>query len=81
MKQTTKKQWIFKGLAWGIIMYALITFIFPLIGIDKSPITLTKSLVSLPIWLIGGLLFGFVTEKINPSYALKQKKQNHEKMG
>ena len=41
-----RKQWVFDGIAWGVIMYVLMTFIVPIIGIDDSPITLEKSLIS-----------------------------------
>mgnify|MGYP000893323719 CR=1 FL=1 len=77
-----KKQSVFTGLAWGLTMYVLITFVFPSIGVDDTPITLQKSLTVLPIWLAGGLLFGFLTEKINAAIEKrKQKTENHEKMG
>ena len=76
-----RKQWVFDGIAWGVIMYVLMTFIVPIIGIDDSPITLRKSLISLPVWLLGGLLFGFVMQKINAKYPRKQKKDDNEKMG
>lgn len=69
-----RKQWVFDGIAWGVIMYVLMTFIVPIIGIDDSPITLEKSLISIPVWLLGGLLFGFVMQKINTKYPKKQNK-------
>jgi len=76
-----KKQSVFTGLAWGLTMYVLITFVFPVIGIDDTPITLQKSLTVLPIWLAGGLIFGFTSEKINAAAVRrKQKTENHEKM-
>ena len=76
-----RKQWVFDGIAWGVIMYVLITFIFPITGIDDGPITLRKSLISIPVWLLGGLLFGFVMQKINAKYPKKQSKDDNEKMG
>ena len=76
-----RKQWVFDGIAWGVIMYVLITFIFPITVIDDSPITLRKSLISIPVWLLGGLLFGFVMQKINAKYPKKQSKDDNEKMG
>lgn len=59
------KQWIIHGLIWGVIMYVLMTFIFPFTGIDKNPVTLKKSLIAIPVWLLSGLLFGYITHKIN----------------
>lgn len=51
------KGWIKEGIAWGFFMYLVMTFIFPLI-IDES-ISWEKSLLSIPIWLIGGLAYGY----------------------
>lgn len=76
-----RKQWVFDGIAWGVIMYVLMTFIVPITGVDDSPITLRKSLISIPVWLLGGLLFGFVMQKINDKYPRKQNKDDNEKMG
>ena len=76
-----RKQWVFDGIAWGVIMYVLMTFIVPITGIDDSPITLRKSLISIPVWLLGGLLFGFIMQKINAKYPKKQNKDDNEKMG
>ncbi len=69
-----RKRGILSGIIWGTLMYVLVTFIFPIVGIDDSPITLRKSLISVPIWLIGGLLFGFMMNKIESRSAHKQNK-------
>ena len=45
------------GLPWGIGMFLLMTFIFP--WMNDEPITLRKTLISFPLWMLGGLLFGY----------------------
>ncbi|MCO6461850.1 MAG: hypothetical protein J5I59_10620 [Saprospiraceae bacterium] len=51
------KGWIREGLYWGLIMYIMMTFFFPLI--DGSGITLKNILVGIPIWAVGGVGFGY----------------------
>ncbi|WP_121665297.1 hypothetical protein [Mesonia aquimarina] len=56
------KGWIKQGLMWGAFMFVFMTFIFPLI--NGSEITWLSVLIAIPIWIIGGLAFGFWTKKI-----------------
>lgn len=56
------KGWIKQGLMWGAFMFVFMTFIFPFI--DGSKITWISVLVAIPIWIIGGLVFGFWMKKI-----------------
>lgn len=58
------KSWVKFGLIWGVFMGLMLTVVFPLL--DGSEIHLNKILVSIPIWLVGGLLFGYVSRKKNP---------------
>ncbi|MGY0393032.1 hypothetical protein ACW5R3_10790 [Bizionia sp. KMM 8389] len=50
--------WIKQGLSWGFFMYLIMTFFSPLIF--KEPITFSRVLISIPIWFIGGLGFGYL---------------------
>lgn len=57
----SKKNWVATGLSWGIIMYCLTTFIFPLASGEEI---LVKNIIAgIPIWGLGGLLFGFTVKK------------------
>lgn len=49
--------WIRTGLVWGLMMFVMMTFIFPLI--DGREITMVDILIGVPVWAIGGLLFGY----------------------
>ncbi len=51
------KGWVRYGIIWAAFMYVLMTFIFPLLTND--PITKKGILLGIPIWLVGGLLFGY----------------------
>ncbi|MFY0630211.1 MAG: hypothetical protein JXR05_07505 [Flavobacteriaceae bacterium] len=56
MKQK-HKEIIRIGMPWAIGMFILMTFVFP--WFNKEPITLSKVLIALPLWTLGGLLFGY----------------------
>ena len=50
------KTWILPGLSWGVYMYLVMTVVLPLI--EGEPIEWDLA-VSLPIWLIGGLVMQY----------------------
>jgi hypothetical protein len=58
------KSWVKFGLFWGLFMAIFINVLFPLF--DGTEIVLTKVLVSIPFWLLGGLIFGYVSRKKEP---------------
>lgn len=68
------KSWVKFGLLWGAFMFLMINIVFPLW--DKKEITATTFLIGLPIWLIAGILFGYVSRNRK-----KQISNNYEKMG
>ncbi|WP_272150092.1 hypothetical protein [Tenacibaculum aiptasiae] len=55
------KKWMKTGLIWGGIMFIMMNFIFPFF--TKEPITTKKVLISLPIWILAGILFGLSQKK------------------
>ncbi|MGB1042162.1 MAG: hypothetical protein ACPGU6_02115 [Tenacibaculum sp.] len=55
------KKWQKVGLMWAIWMFVIMTFIWPLIKGEE--ITLQSILIGIPIWIIGGLFFGFSMRK------------------
>ena len=55
---TNKQKEIIKtGLPWGIGMFIIMTFILPYF--NDEIITLKKTLIAFPFWILGGLLFGY----------------------
>ena len=57
-KKNTTKNWLKTGLFLGFFMYIIMTFIFPLF--EQKQITQKNMLTGIPIWLIGGLGFGYI---------------------
>lgn len=55
------KSWVKFGLLWGIFMFLVLNIAFPMW--DNKPMDYNAMLVSLPFWIIGGLLFGYVSRK------------------
>ena len=51
------KNWLKSGLFFGLFMFVIMTFIFPLI--EQEQITQKSILIGIPVWLIGGLFFGY----------------------
>jgi hypothetical protein len=58
------KNWVKFGLFWGLFMAVVINILFPLF--DGTEIVPLKVLVSIPFWLLGGLIFGYVSRKKEP---------------
>lgn len=55
------KKWVKVGFSWGVSMFVIMTFIWPLI--DGEEITLKRVLIAIPIWTIAGFAFGFTLKK------------------
>lgn len=55
------KSWIKFGLFWGLFMAVVLNVLFPLF--DGTAIQPMKLLVSIPVWLVFGLIFGYVSRK------------------
>lgn len=51
------KKWQKVGLSWGMFMFVIMTFVWPLI--DGEEITLKRTLFSLVIWTIAGFALGW----------------------
>jgi len=52
------KNWLLVGLIWGVLMYIIMSLVFPLLMDDE--ITTTLLLIGIPIWLIAGIVFGLM---------------------
>lgn len=55
--KNSTKNWLKYGLLWALLMYVTMTFLFPLI--QHEPISTTIALIGIPIWILGGLGFGY----------------------
>ena len=58
-----KSKWWLLGLLWGFFMYVFMTILFPIITVKE--ITQKELLINIPVWLIAGLLVGYITKVIN----------------
>jgi hypothetical protein len=58
------KSWVKFGLVWGTFMFLMMNIVFPLI--DGNSLTIKSFIIGIPIWLIGGLIFGYVSRKRTP---------------
>ena len=56
-----KRPWIKQGISFGLFMYVFMSILFPLI--TKDEITLRNLLISLPIWIVGGLIYGYLMKR------------------
>lgn len=62
---TNKRKEIIRiGLPWAIGMFVIMTFVFPYF--NDRPITLKKVLIAFPLWMLGGLLFGWAMNRWLP---------------
>jgi hypothetical protein len=52
------KGWIGQGLNFGLIMFALNDLIIPIFS--GKEMQLTKLLIGIPIWILGGMLFAYI---------------------
>jgi hypothetical protein len=55
------KSWVKFGLIWGVFMMLAINVVFPLF--DGTGISWVRLLVALPVWVVFGLIFGYVSRK------------------
>jgi hypothetical protein len=70
---TPEANWLIVGMSWGTFMYVFNTLLFPLL--DNEPITKRELIVGIPIWIIGGVLFGLVMRSFaGKSKAVKKSK-------
>ena len=54
----TTKNWLKRGLFLGLSMYVIMTIIFPLI--EQERITQRSLVIGIPVWLICGLVWGYI---------------------
>lgn len=55
------KSWIKFGLIWGVFMFLMMNIVFPLI--DGNGLDIKRVLIGIPVWIVFGLIFGYVSRK------------------
>ena len=67
------KNWIKFGVIWGVFMFLILNVGFPLYDGDKLDIK--RMVVSFPVWIIFGLIFGYMSRsrKNGPKKQIKSK--------
>lgn len=58
------KSWMKFGLIWGLFMCFIMNVALPLW--DNEKLILPKILIAIPIWIVFGLIFGYVSRKKEP---------------
>ncbi len=58
-----EKNWIKSGLVWGLIMFVIMTFVFPFI-FDSQKISWRMIIINAVVWTISGLSFGYIMKRI-----------------
>ena len=55
------KKWQKVGFGWAIGMFTFMNIVLPLV--KREEITFKQILIGIPLWLIGGLTFGYIMRK------------------
>jgi len=66
-----KTKWLRAGLGWGLFMYIFMTILFPLM--KGETITQKGLLIGIPLWTIGGLVFGYTMKRFTNKKQLQTK--------
>ncbi len=69
------KKWILQGLLWGAFMYICMVFVFPYF--EGEEITQRSILLSIPIWSLSGLCYGY-TMKLFSDWQVRKANRNSE---
>jgi uncharacterized membrane protein YdjX (TVP38/TMEM64 family) len=56
------KNWILHGLFWGFFMFLMMAIAIPFA--EDQPLTLKSLSLKFVFWMIGGLVYGFIMQKI-----------------
>ena len=57
-RRNTTREWLISGLLFGLFMYFAMAIIYPLIA--QQEITQRALVIGIPLWLIGGLGWGYI---------------------
>lgn len=58
------KNWIKFGIIWGVFMFLVLNIGFPLY--DGEPLEIKNMAIGFPVWIVFGLIFGYVSRKKGP---------------
>ncbi|MGC3976810.1 MAG: hypothetical protein QM751_00340 [Paludibacteraceae bacterium] len=68
-----KKSWILSGLIWGMFMFIFTAIILPIM--NKEVLLLKRIIIGFFLWLVFGLIFGKINERITNKRNQTPKKQ------
>ena len=60
-----RKEILRVGLPWGIGMFVIMSLVIPYM--NDEPITLKNVSIAFPLWMLGGLLFGWAMNRWLPN--------------
>lgn len=60
----TIQNWVKQAMIWGGSMFVIMVFLFPWITGDE--ITWKRILIGIPVWAMGGLVFGLIMKFFGP---------------
>ena len=66
--------WVKNGLIWGATMYITLMLIIP--ALSHETFTSFKLIIGIPVWISGGLLYGYIMKTILIRKARKQQSQH-----
>lgn len=70
--RTDKTNWIKRGLIWGVFMFLIVALILPYYS--QQEISKTTLVLRLILWIVGGLIFGYLMELLMNSGLVQRKK-------
>ncbi|SFQ68533.1 hypothetical protein [Flavobacterium akiainvivens] len=65
------KKWVRSGLVWAGILYVITMVLFPLF--DHENFSVEKLLMGIPLWIVVGLVIGYLFDKKGKSKSTKKK--------
>lgn len=59
--QSFIENWLRNGLLWGVMMYLVMTFVFPYL--DGKEIPVKRMLINIPVWIVAGIGYGYAMKR------------------
>ncbi len=61
-KTRSVRFYLLMGIGWGLIMFTFTEIVRPLM--EHEPVTFISTLISFPLWLLGGIFFGYILKNM-----------------
>lgn len=69
------KYWFREGIGFSVVMYFIMTFIFPIFFEDEK-LTLMKAILDIPLFFVGGICYGFSLHFIEKCFHIDLKRKD-----